>query len=91
LVSAGIPILVLKAPSLARKVGQFDYFKYIQQLSNSNKRIIFKNVSNTDHSFAEGAGKEAVRKETESFLEGCCTLPKEAARKWRGRQAVSSN
>jgi pimeloyl-ACP methyl ester carboxylesterase len=74
--SSGLPILVLKAPALkARgiqpKRGEFDYLNYVQGLSGRGSQIVVRYIEGTNHSFADGLGRIAVRQHTERWLGGC--------------------
>jgi pimeloyl-ACP methyl ester carboxylesterase len=68
LVSAGLPMLVLKAPALAPKVGEFDYLGYLQSTLPANSVVTANRIEGTNHSFAEGTGKEEVRRHIEQWL-----------------------
>ena len=73
LASAGLPILVLKAPALKTRgtkprVGEFDYLGYLQALAGRNSRIAIEFIESTDHSFANLQGRTAVRHHTEQWL-----------------------
>jgi pimeloyl-ACP methyl ester carboxylesterase len=65
---SGTPILVLTAPSFKAKGGGFDFLDYL--LSTSDRgNIAVQPIEDTPHSFAEGPGKEAVRKHIERWLD----------------------
>ncbi|HUA19315.1 MAG TPA: alpha/beta fold hydrolase [Bryobacteraceae bacterium] len=79
LTSAGVPILILKAPAvkasgLKPRVGEFDYIGYLQTSSNANSRVSIEFIEATNHSFADAAGILAVRQHTEEWLAGCFPL-----------------
>jgi pimeloyl-ACP methyl ester carboxylesterase len=66
--SSGIPLLVLTAPSFKAKGGGFDFLDHL--LSTSDRgHIAVQPIEDTPHSFAEGPGKEAVRKHVENWLD----------------------
>jgi pimeloyl-ACP methyl ester carboxylesterase len=73
LASAGVPILVfkapgLKAPDLKPRVGEFDYLSYLRSVSHRTARIEIKLVPGANHSFADETGRNAVRYETEGWM-----------------------
>lgn len=73
LASAGMPMLVMKAPSLKAqgikpRLGEFDYLGYLEGLSGRGSRIAIKFIEGTDHSFADGVGRTAIRQHTEQWL-----------------------
>jgi pimeloyl-ACP methyl ester carboxylesterase len=69
LASAGLPILVLKAPALNPRMGDFDYLRYVQRLSHvSHQSIEVEHIEGTNHAFVKGPGKEAVRRHTKRWL-----------------------
>jgi hypothetical protein len=66
--SAKLPMLVLRAPGIIPKVGEFDYLRHLQSISNRGSRAVIRSIEGTTHSFVEGSGKEAVRKHVEHWL-----------------------
>jgi pimeloyl-ACP methyl ester carboxylesterase len=66
--SAGIPIIVLTATSFRANTHEFDYLSYLQTASLQSQRITVEAITGTPHSFAEGTGKEAVRRHIEAWL-----------------------
>jgi pimeloyl-ACP methyl ester carboxylesterase len=74
LASAGLPILILKAPALNPRVGDFDYLRYIQRISHLTQRIEVKDIEGTNHAFVKGSGKDAVGRYTEQWLRACFPL-----------------
>jgi pimeloyl-ACP methyl ester carboxylesterase len=68
LVARDVPILALTAPSFRAKGAEFDYLGYLQTPLDRERRIIVQSIENTPHSFAEGPGKEGVRKHSEQWL-----------------------
>jgi pimeloyl-ACP methyl ester carboxylesterase len=73
LASAGMPILILKAPALKTRgtkprIGEFDYLGYLQALSGRDSRIVVQFIESTNHSFADVEGRAAVRRHTEQWL-----------------------
>jgi pimeloyl-ACP methyl ester carboxylesterase len=73
LASAGMPILILKAPALKTRgtkprVGEFDYLGYLQESSGRNSSIVVEFIESTNHSFADVDGRSAVRQHTEQWL-----------------------
>jgi pimeloyl-ACP methyl ester carboxylesterase len=72
--SAGMPILILKAPArkapgIKPRAGEFDYFRYLRALPGHSGRVAVRLVEGTNHSFANSQGKAAVREHTERWLE----------------------
>jgi len=73
LASSGMPMLVMKAPSLKShgikpRMGEFDYLGYLEGLSGRGSRVVIKFVEGTDHSFAGAVGRAAIRQHTEQWL-----------------------
>lgn len=66
--ASGRPILVMSSPWSKPKVGSFDYFSYLLTASDRRARIDAEVIDDTTHNFAEGPGKEAVRRYTEQWL-----------------------
>jgi pimeloyl-ACP methyl ester carboxylesterase len=71
--SAGLPILVLKAPAPKAsggkpRLGEFDYLGHVIRLSGSRSRVDLRVIENAGHSFADRAGRVAVREFTETWL-----------------------
>jgi pimeloyl-ACP methyl ester carboxylesterase len=66
--SERIPILVLTATSLRANTHEFDYLSYLRTASVQSQRITVEPIEGTPHSFAEGPGKEAVRRHIEAWL-----------------------
>jgi pimeloyl-ACP methyl ester carboxylesterase len=72
---AGLPILMFKAPGIKAsgskpRLGEFDYIQHVLKLAGRKSRVTVKTVETADHSFANRAGREAVRNEIESWLFG---------------------
>jgi pimeloyl-ACP methyl ester carboxylesterase len=73
LAGAGLPILIFKAPGIKAqgakpRVGEFDYLGYVSKVAGRKSGLTIKAIENADHSFANRAGREAVREETEGWL-----------------------
>jgi alpha-beta hydrolase superfamily lysophospholipase len=73
LASAGVPILVLKAPDpktsdAKPRPGMFDYMEYVVRLGGSRSRVEVKVIEGAAHSFADRPGRLAVRQYTEAWL-----------------------
>jgi pimeloyl-ACP methyl ester carboxylesterase len=71
---AGLPILMFKAPGIKAtgskpRLGEFDYIQHVLKLAGRKSRVMVKTVETADHSFANRAGREAVRREIESWLD----------------------
>jgi pimeloyl-ACP methyl ester carboxylesterase len=75
-VSNGLPILILKSPepfafgSNKLRTGSFDYLAYILSFAVSSDQVTVKIIEDTDHSFANRAGRLSVRQQVESWLNG---------------------
>jgi hypothetical protein len=70
---AGLPILMFKAPGIKAtgskpRLGEFDYIQHVLRLAGRKSRVMVKTVEKADHSFANRAGRDAVRHEIESWL-----------------------
>ncbi len=71
--TTGMPILLLKAPGLKAagtkpRSGQFDYLKHVMKLAGDKSRVTIELIEGTDHSFANRAGRAAVRKQIGNWL-----------------------
>ena len=66
--SKGLPILVLRSPGAEPKAGQFDYLEYAMTLAGKKAQITLKRIENTDHSFANRAGKQAAARSMEAWM-----------------------
>ena len=72
----GLPTLLFKAPGRKStgtkpRVGEFDYIKHIQTIAARKSQVTVQVIDNTDHSFANGAGRTAVREHVERWLRDC--------------------
>lgn len=72
--TTGMPVLLLKAPGLKAagtkpRLGQFDYLKHVIKLAGNRNQVTIKLIEGTDHSFANRAGRAAVRQQIGSWLE----------------------
>lgn len=77
----GLPILLLKAPSRKAtgtkpRAGEFDYLKYLLELAKHRTQVVVRVIESTDHSFANRAGRAAVRQHGEHWLSTCFPLIK---------------
>jgi pimeloyl-ACP methyl ester carboxylesterase len=66
--SGGMPILVLRSPGKEPRAGQFDYMKHAVSLAGREARVAIKLLADADHSFANGIGRDAVRRQAEEWL-----------------------
>jgi pimeloyl-ACP methyl ester carboxylesterase len=73
--SAGLPILLLKAPATKPRGEEFDYLKYILEQTGSNSRVAVKVVEGAGHTFSNRTGRAGVRQLTESWLNFYFPLP----------------
>jgi pimeloyl-ACP methyl ester carboxylesterase len=72
--TSGMPVLMLKAPGLKAtgtkpRLGQFDYLEHVMKLAGNKNQVTIKLIEGTDHSFANRAGRAAVRQQIGSWLE----------------------
>jgi hypothetical protein len=74
--SAGLPILVLRAPHTNFKVGDFDYLNYLLELAGPRSQVVVNSIEGTGHSFSNRAGRAAVRQQTENWLNAYFPLKK---------------
>jgi hypothetical protein len=82
--AAGLPILVFKAPGIKAqgskpRVGEFDYLEYAVKLAGRKSDLVMKSIEEADHSFANRAGREAVREVAEGWLTSHFPLTNSAA------------
>jgi|SRR5271165_3519677 len=73
LASAGLPMLVLKAPALKSRglkprIGEFDYLAYLQSMASPRSRVSIGFIEGTKHSFADKKGRTGVRENIEQWL-----------------------
>jgi pimeloyl-ACP methyl ester carboxylesterase len=73
LTSAGLPILVLKVPGAKTvgakpRMGEFDYLEHVLSLGGNRSRVDVKVIEGAGHSFADPAGRLAVRNYAKSWL-----------------------
>jgi pimeloyl-ACP methyl ester carboxylesterase len=71
LVSAGVPILMLKVPApkacgAKPRLGEFDYIAHVMSLAAGRSDVALEVIEGAGHSFADPIGRVAVR----SFAEG---------------------
>jgi len=74
LASAGLPMLMLNAHGPNTAVGEFDYFRHVQNSSGRAGRMVVKIVGGANHSLADDVGRTAVRQNTEQWLKNCFPL-----------------
>ncbi len=66
--SSGMPILLLESAAADTGPGRFDYTRFAMGLAGHKARVAFKLVKETDHSFANAAGRDMVRKYIQDWL-----------------------
>jgi pimeloyl-ACP methyl ester carboxylesterase len=71
--SKGLPILIFKVPGRKTtgtkpRVGEFDYLKHVLEIAGSRSEVAVELIEGTDHSFANRAGRIAIRDKTETWL-----------------------
>jgi len=79
-VSRGVPLLIFKAHQPAGSgtvTAGFDYLAYISSCAARTNHFSIRTIEDTDHSFANRAGRLAVRQHTETWLSEY--FPEEAA------------
>jgi hypothetical protein len=84
--SAGLPILLLKAPGIKAqgakpRVGEFDYIDYVVKLGGRKSRVSVEFVEGADHSFANREGREAVERHIAGWLASHFPLTNSVRRK----------
>lgn len=72
---AGMPILLLKAPTTKPRGEEFDYVRYLVEQAGSNSRVVVKVVEGAGHTFSNRAGRAGVRELTEGWLNLYFPLP----------------
>jgi pimeloyl-ACP methyl ester carboxylesterase len=92
LTSTGLPILVLRAPGVKTagakpRLGEFDYFSYVQELAGKKNQVLFRFIDGTNHSFADRAGRIAVQQTTHCWLNAYLPLTSRTSAA-RGRHAL---
>jgi pimeloyl-ACP methyl ester carboxylesterase len=75
--AAGTPMLILTSPAPRQRLGEFDYLQYLLS-TNASKNIIVRHVEGTDHTFANGKGKETFRNYTEQWMKAYFPLSRGA-------------
>ena len=81
--SAGLPMLVLKAPALKSRglkprIGEFDYLGYLKSMASPRSRVSVQLIEGTNHSFADRKGRAAVRENIEEWLSSQFARPARA-------------
>ena len=64
----GVPVLVLTSPGLEPRAGQFDYMSHAMKTAGRHAAITLRSVADTDHSFANAAGRNAVQQHVGAWL-----------------------
>ena len=67
-VSSGRRILVFSSRSSVPRAGAFDYVEYLLAKSDRGDGVAAQLIDDTNHSFAEGQGKQAVRRHAGEWL-----------------------
>jgi pimeloyl-ACP methyl ester carboxylesterase len=68
LAPAGLPILVLKAPTTKPRGEEFDYVQYLVEQAGSNSRVVVEVVEGAGHTFSNRVGRAGVRALTLGWL-----------------------
>jgi pimeloyl-ACP methyl ester carboxylesterase len=79
LASRGLPILILKgldrkAADTKLRSGEFDYFQYIQRLTDRRCQITIELADGASNAFQNRLGQAAVRQHTQQWLKLCFPL-----------------
>src|SRR5271168_4849818 len=69
----GLPILLLQAqsqntPSVKPKLGEFDYLRHVLKLADHKTQVTVQSIGDTDHSFANRAGRSTVSRHVMQWL-----------------------
>ena len=72
---AGLPILLLKAPTTKPRGEEFDYVRYLMEQAGSDSRVVVKVVEGAGHTFSNRTGRGGVRELTEGWLNLYFPLP----------------
>jgi hypothetical protein len=69
----GLPVLMCKAPGIKAagagpRTGEFDYMQYVLKVAGRRSQVALKVIEGADHSFANRAGREAVRLSIDAWL-----------------------
>jgi pimeloyl-ACP methyl ester carboxylesterase len=88
LTARNVPVLVLQ---VRRRVvsGEFDYIEYIRNLGGTKSRLTLRIAEQSNHSFANRAGKAAVQQHAESWLQG--NFPRHEMRNTNTNSACSES
>jgi pimeloyl-ACP methyl ester carboxylesterase len=73
--TAGLPILLLKAPATKPRGEEFDYLRYIVEQAGSNSRVAVKVVEGAGHTFSNRVGRAGVQQLMETWLNFYLPLP----------------
>jgi pimeloyl-ACP methyl ester carboxylesterase len=73
---AGLPILLLKAPTTKPRGEEFDYVRYILEQAGSNSQVTVKVVEGAGHTFSNRTGRIGVREIIETWLKLYFPLPR---------------
>jgi pimeloyl-ACP methyl ester carboxylesterase len=81
--SKGMPILIFKVPGRKSagtkpRVGEFDYLQHVLGVAGSRSQIAVELIEGTDHSFANRAGRTAIRERTRVWLRSHLPLAQQA-------------
>lgn len=77
----GLPVILFKAPGRKSpgtkpRVGEFDYIQHLLNLSDRKNQVEIQLIESTDHSFANRAGRSAIRDHVQHWLEVHFPLPR---------------
>jgi pimeloyl-ACP methyl ester carboxylesterase len=73
---AGLPILLLKAPTTKPRGEEFDYVRYLMEQAGSNSRVVVQVVEGAGHTFSNSVGRAGVRELAEGWLNLYFPLPR---------------
>jgi alpha-beta hydrolase superfamily lysophospholipase len=69
----GVPVILFKAPGRKSpgtkpRVGEFDYIQHILMLAGRKNEVVVRLIENTDHSFANRAGRSSIQDHMQNWL-----------------------
>lgn len=65
--TTGLPTILFRAPGI-RQRGEFDYLKHVLKLAGRKGDVVVKTIEEANHTFSNRAGRDAVRRQVESWL-----------------------
>lgn len=65
--TTGLPTMLFRAPGIRHR-GEFDYLKHVLKLAGRKGDVVVKTIEEANHTFSNRAGRDAVRRQVESWL-----------------------